>query len=76
MKDKNTSFNKNQNEMVQYKQQKRDPFSFSLIAQMVLDEALHKYYQEYYEREIDNALDQKDKKRFMKLTKEYKAFLA
>jgi uncharacterized protein YpiB (UPF0302 family) len=76
MKDKNTSFNKNQNEMVQYKQQKRDPFSFSLIAQMVLDEALHKYYQAYYEREIDNALDQKDKKRFMKLTKEYKAFLA
>ncbi|MDR7071822.1 IDEAL domain-containing protein [Fictibacillus barbaricus] len=76
MKDKNTSFNKNQNEMVQYKQQKRDPFSFSLIAQMVLDEALHKYYHEYYEREINHALDTKDKERFMKLTKEYQAFLA
>lgn len=75
MKDKNTSFNKNQNEMVQYKQQKRDPFAFSLIAQMVLDEALHNYYKAYYEREIDNALDQKDKDGFMKLTAEYKSFL-
>jgi uncharacterized protein YpiB (UPF0302 family) len=76
MKDKNASFNKNQNEMVQYKQQKRDPFAFSLIAQMVLDEALHNYYREYYEREIDNALDTIDKERFMKLSAEYKAFLS
>ena len=76
MKDKHASFNKNQNEMVQYKQQKRDPFAFSLIAQMVLDEALHNYYREYYEREIDNALDTKDKERFMKLSAEYKAFLS
>ncbi|MET3729165.1 uncharacterized protein YpiB (UPF0302 family) [Fictibacillus halophilus] len=76
MKDKNASFNKNQNEMVQYKQQKRDPFAFSLIAQMVLDEALHNYYKEYYEREIDIALDTKDKERFMRLSAEYKAFLS
>ncbi|ANC76478.1 hypothetical protein ABE65_006555 [Fictibacillus phosphorivorans] len=76
MKDKNASFNKNQNEMVQYKQQKRDPFAFSLIAQMVLDEALHNYYKAYYEREIDIALDTKDKERFMKLSAEYKAFLS
>ncbi|MBN3554803.1 IDEAL domain-containing protein [Fictibacillus nanhaiensis] len=62
--------------MVQYKQQKRDPFAFSLIAQMVLDEALHNYYKEYYEREIDIALDTKDKERFMRLSAEYKAFLS
>ncbi|MBH0155450.1 IDEAL domain-containing protein [Fictibacillus sp. 5RED26] len=62
--------------MVQYKQQKRDPFAFSLIAQMVLDEALHNYYKAYYEREIDIALDTKDKERFMKLSAEYKAFLS
>jgi uncharacterized protein YpiB (UPF0302 family) len=77
MKDKNASYNKNQNELVGYKLQKnKDPFAFSLIAQMVLDEALHSYYKNYYEQQIDDALDKKDKKRFLKLTEEYKAFLA
>ncbi|MFC7373137.1 IDEAL domain-containing protein [Fictibacillus iocasae] len=76
MKD-NTSFNhQNKNELVKYKLQKKaDPFAFSLIAQMVLDESLHGYYKSYYEKRIDEALEKRDRDLFMKLTAEYKKFL-
>ncbi|MGC4376768.1 IDEAL domain-containing protein [Fictibacillus sp. Mic-4] len=75
MKD-NTSYNKKMNELVKQKLQKRnDPFAFSLVAQMILDESLHDFHINLYKKRIDEALEKCDRELFMKLTEEYKKFI-
>ncbi|UZJ77542.1 IDEAL domain-containing protein [Fictibacillus sp. KU28468] len=75
MKD-NTSYNKDMNDLVKYKlQKKNDPFAFNMVAQMILDESLHAHQMKRYKEKIDEALEKRDEKQFMKLTDEYIKFL-
>ncbi|SDM56410.1 IDEAL domain-containing protein [Fictibacillus solisalsi] len=75
MKD-NTSYNKDMNDLVKYKlQKKNEPFAFNMVAQMILDESLHAYQIKRYKEQIDEALEKRDEARFMELTDEYLRFL-
>ncbi|MDN4523819.1 IDEAL domain-containing protein [Fictibacillus fluitans] len=75
MKD-NTSYNKDMNDLVKYKlQKKNDPFAFNMVAQMILDESLHSFQTKRYKEQIDDALEKRDEARFMELTDEYLRFL-
>ncbi|WP_236692806.1 IDEAL domain-containing protein [Aneurinibacillus tyrosinisolvens] len=61
------------------KQQKpsiMNPSTLSLVAEMVLDEALRNYRLEKLYKEIDSALEAGDEKSFHTLTTELKGLLA
>jgi uncharacterized protein YpiB (UPF0302 family) len=55
------------------KQKKADRFAFSLLAQLELDEAFILRQLNILEKEINEALDRRDKESFLKLSKKYKA---
>ncbi|MFC4320388.1 IDEAL domain-containing protein [Litchfieldia salsa] len=54
---------------------KEQSFAFSLYAQLFLDECCYKFNQEKLKSSINDALDMKDSKTFMKLSKDYNRLL-
>ena len=52
-----------------------NPSMLSLMAEMVLDEAIYKYRTERLYKQIDEALENKDETRFNKLTTELRQVL-
>lgn len=47
----------------------------SMLAEMVLDKALRNFQKERLLKEIDHALENKNKKEFLRLTEELKKYL-
>lgn len=48
---------------------------YSLIAEMLLEKAVHDFKKQQIYKQIDNALDARDKRKFTRLSKQWKELL-
>lgn len=51
------------------------PYEFRLVARLVLDELIFNQNKQTLERQINEAIDQNDTKRFYELSKQYSKYL-
>ncbi|TLS37496.1 IDEAL domain-containing protein [Pseudalkalibacillus caeni] len=75
MKNNNNSYKDNMKERAMLKKKKREAFTLELTAQLVLDEALFLFQKKRYEQMVDEALLERNKNKFMEVTKEYNKFM-